>query len=280
MKIVLSLILVFYVQVSLASTCSDEFSDFAFLRNEIVQANLLDKQSGRSLARVSNEIENRAFAIDSTKIVGSHIVSLGSGADVYLPLFLFPNARYFHLVDGLGAWGNGPGDVIYEIEQRLQSISSNAVVKRLDAQGAWTKIEGLLNGPLIWKVRWQREKGIEEEKIFFLHQLNFENSNTVDVLKSYFKHPIYAAKFEGLVITGVGASFATRDALLSLMSNNGMMFTEMNYVNDMNETSSPDDLAILELLRAKYSISNLGKNLQASYFMFSPETFLVLKKAF
>lgn len=187
------------------------------LRTEIHAANLHDRASGRDGAEFSNFIDGRAADI-RTPAPGYTVVSLGSGPDIFLPLYLHPTAQVFHLVDGLGGWGHGPDAVIEEIEVRLHAISRNVDVQRLDSQGNWRQIEGFLQGPLIWRARWISPTQGLQEKTFFLHQANFDDLKQM--------HDLNFKKVGGIVITGIAPSFQTHYYMMSLLIPDGSLFTE------------------------------------------------------
>jgi hypothetical protein len=275
----LSLVAIIWAGECSATQCPGLFvssEQHVKVRAEILTANLLDRSSGRLGATVSNAIETRAKDIESYLATESHVVSLGSGPDVYLPLYLHPTAKYFHLVDHLGGWGDGPEHVIKEIEARLGSISPEAVVERMDSLGDWRKIDGVLMVPLVWRVRWNSPAIGPQEKLFFLHQLNFEDLESMEKLKTVFSSSPYRGELGGVVITGTSASPETRKFLLSELQSSGSMFTEMLYVNNEGETTSPGDRDVLRALAEDYEVTDLGK-LDLG-FRFNPHQFLIRPK--
>lgn len=246
------------------------------LRREILVANKKDQMSGRPFSETSNFIAGRAQEFDSSAIVDSHIVSLGSGPDIYLPLYLFPLAKYYHFVDTLGGWGSGPEDVIEEIESRLHSIAPDVRVERLDALGDWRKIEGVLTEPIVWRVQWRSMATGLQEKTFLLHQLDFNLETSLKRLKEQFSLPSQNSGLGGVVVTGISATLETRRSLLSELHREGSMFTEMLYMDKEGRTSSPDDEAILRDLETDFEITDFG--LRDLGFLFSPHQFLIKAK--
>lgn len=246
------------------------------VREEIRAANFHDRESGRHGAKISNEIEYRAKDIASLGFANSHVISLGSGADIYLPLYLYPQAKYFHLVDLLTGWGDGPQHVIEEVEARIRSLSPQAQVERIDRLGDWRLLKDNLQGPLIWRARWDSEAAGPQEKLFFLHQMDFRDDQKLNELTSVLYSPNYSGRLGGIVITGISANLETRKKLLSLLSSDGSMFTEMLYTNEAGETSSPNDESILSDLERAYEATNYGR--LNGGFRFAPNQFLIKPK--
>lgn len=245
----------------------------ARMRAEILASNLSDRKSARPGAKSSNFIEKRAKEIESSSPTDSHVVSLGSGPDIYLPLYLYPTAKYFHLVDLLNGWGNGPDHIVGEIHARLQSLSPDVVVERTDLLGHWPTGQGRLPEPLVWRVRWRSPTSGFQEKFFFLHQLDFKKSDELKNLMTFFSTPPDSAGLGGIVITGISASLETRRLLLAELQSGGSMFTEMLYVNDDGQTSSPADQSILNDLASVYEVRDLGRTNMG--FLFNPHQFLI-----
>lgn len=251
------------------------------LREDISRAHERDLKSQRKNAWASNFVYGRAREIDVKDTSGTHVISLGSGPDIFLPLYLFPEARYFHLVDLISGWGQGPESVVEEIEARLQSLAGGGEVKRLDHfsdeeifDGGKLKLP--LQGPLIWRVRWVSLKQGPQEQIFFLHQIDFNNSDQLKAVRDYTTHKAYQGPLGGIVVTGISASEKTRRLLLEHLQQGGAMFTEMLYTNKEGQSSSPEDSEILRSLSADYDVTDLG--LSGLEHFFTPHTFVIKRK--
>ncbi len=247
----LGLLILFSCLPAMADTCAN-----LLLRQEILVANRADQHALRQGARVSNFIENRAREIDSTRVVGSHVVSLGSGPDIYLPMYLYPHAKYFHLVDVLTGWGNGPDVVVHEIRERLKSLNRDVTVEESGKGYA-----------LVWKISWNSPAFGRIEKFVYLHQMNFQDLRSLKPLLNR------VDRLGGIVITGIGASLKVREFLLARLHPGGSMFTEMVYVNEKGESTSPDDLKILEKIAQNYEVMDLGRD--ESGFKYNPTKFLI-----
>lgn len=244
--------LILILACSTAVTTADErnsLCELSLLRAQILAANLQDRTRGR-LASVSNFVEGRAEEIDSS-LVRDDVVSLGSGPDIYLPLYLYPLAKRFHMVDMMGGWGSGPDDITSEITARLKSIPGSEV-ERLT--------------PKTWRVTWIDIDLGPQEKYFYLHPMNFN-----DVA---FKRLIAGFKsLDGVVITGISPSLETRQFLLQRLKRGGVMWIEMLYRNNKGEAPShlPEDEAILDLLSSQYRVVDHG--LFDGGFRFNPHKF-------
>jgi hypothetical protein len=233
------------------------------LRPALLQANQLDRESGRAGARISNLIEGRAAGIDSSAVNGSHVVSLGSGPDIYLPLYLYPGAKYFHLVDIMTGWGTGPEQIIEEIGARLKSISSEAVVEH-------QKLE--YRGVLKWVVSWTDSVLGPQEKVVYLHKMDFREQTELESLAEFFGRE----GLGGIVITGIGARIEIRRFLLDRLNPGGSMITEMLYADQAGVLSNPGDVTVLDELRKDFEVTDSGA--QRVNFKFTPHLIEIRKR--
>ncbi len=246
------------------------------LRQELLEANKIDQRSARPNANVSNFISTRP-QIDSSKTFGLSVISLGSGPDIFLPLYLYPIAQNFFLIDILSQWGTGRDDVIGEIEARLQSLSPTTTVERVDSLRNFKSIEGPLPEPFVWRVQWVNSLG-SFTKYFYLYQLNFEKIFKDKSLQAALGASTAEIQLGGIVITGVSASFDTRKFLLLKLAPGGSMYTEMIFQDELGRTTTPNDQAIIDELSKDFEVKDYGRKIIFESVRFNPHQFLITPK--
>jgi len=129
---------------------------------------------------------------------GQHVLSVGSGADVFRPLRDFPNADHYHLVDVLSHWGTSPRQFLFEMTERLKSLGPDATVRIvkngfLDQVPAQTRRDGKafeeyihrfgeVLQPLTFEVSWTSKTLGAMKKKFSLHPVSFYSSDQTRIL--------------------------------------------------------------------------------------------------
>lgn len=103
------------------------------LRDRTLQAELVDRARTYDRHTISplrvNPLHSEALRPNSANGIA---ISFGSGGDVLTPMVISPQSAEFHLVDLLNAWGQGPGEVIFEIFRRLNHLAADARVEILN----------------------------------------------------------------------------------------------------------------------------------------------------
>lgn len=233
-------------------------SEVRQLREELAKANALDQSSGRRYAQISNFVD-RSVDFNSSVAEGSHIVSLGSGPDVFLPFYAFPTAKHLHLIDNLGGWGDGPHRILAEIELRLTAFAPDAKVVR--------------TGRYSWKVNWISPSRGPQEKFVWLHPMHFRYVGQ-PLIDSWADggHP---AKIGGLIVTGVNAGKYLLELFLSNMIPGGILLTEMNSKSAWGELLDPESPAILEELSKSYDVYEFSP-IDRGY-VYTPHTYVIGK---
>ncbi|MGE0763149.1 MAG: hypothetical protein AB7N80_07725 [Bdellovibrionales bacterium] len=229
----------------ISSPCDSLFdfqSTIAQLRQEIMQAHLKYQKSGRPEALGSNFIEGRALDILPPQVSEGQVVSLGSGPDIFLPLYQFPNAPVFRLIDSLRGWGQGADHLLEEIEMRLKALAPNAEFRRLDNQGDWRKIEDSLKGPLIWEVTWTSPSLGPMKKIFMMHQGDY---NDLQAMAQIQIQPLI-----GLVMTGAAGPWETYQFFIDQLMPEGFMLTEL---------FSTQGIELVERMKERYQMVDHGE---------------------
>jgi hypothetical protein len=120
---------------------------------------------------------------------GGHVISIGSGPDVFRPLFDFPKAKHIHLLDSLEGWGDGPFDVLGEIEARLTELGQGVAPLHL-VKNATERV---------WLVKWHVPGVGIMETYFHLHRLNYNSSQ---LMRQMLATIPFADKIVGVVLTG------------------------------------------------------------------------------
>lgn len=64
--------------------------------------------------------------------VNGHVISFGSGPDIFRPIFDWPLAKHFHLVDLFTGWGADPLEPLTQILVRLQALGPETNVQIID----------------------------------------------------------------------------------------------------------------------------------------------------
>jgi hypothetical protein len=171
-------------------------------RNEIKLANDEYKQSyPRSAISMLRGGESKL--LKTSYIPDGHMIYLGSGADVYRPLYDFPYIQHYHLVDTLTGWGKNPKMVLTEIMRRLSKLAAGARVLELDRGFLNSLTEAELQNemrskdeshefiekvlsrssqPLILLVEWEsRTSGLHKKK-FYVHAKDFHDFDGMKVM--------------------------------------------------------------------------------------------------
>lgn len=252
-------------------------AELAAIREELLQASLRDQGApGREGAFYSNiragETPELARAWDTRVAAGAHVLSLGSGPDVYRLLHAFPLASDYHLVELGAGWGSGPGEILAEVETRLRAIAPDAQVTRVregflryrpapalhgsvriggkdeQVRGPWRpflRAKGQVEWkfylkPVTWEVRWLSPALGPQVRRFHWHAVDFTSA---DVLRASVLGRIpEGERVAGLLVTGIGVPGGEAlDALARAMVPGGLYIAEMDYFNNRGETSSPDD---------------------------------------
>jgi hypothetical protein len=236
-----------------AKACSRYLQGTERLRREIFQAN----QKDQARRATSNFLQGRVSNFEVEFAPDEHVVSLGSGPDIFLPLYEFPHSTHYHLVDLIWGWGS-PKEFLSEIYNRLSAIEPDAEVT-LEAEGfakdysqaEWEDAELFVDAldenrmhhreSFTWKVRWKSKLGVQE-KFFHLHLLNFSNLDQMQALIDSFG----SSPLGGLVLTYVHAPHITIELFMNALKPQGVFVAQLNY-NGPN----PEDSALIEMLKKK-----------------------------
>lgn len=121
--------------------------------------------------------------------VGGHVISLGSGPDVFQPLYLFPRSSHFHLVDTFLGWGGSTQVVIDELLRRLQFLHG------------FKHIEVVKWGDHAWNVeiKWKSKMYGVHTKYFYIHRADFRKLDEINAV--LFSIP-QGGVLEGVLLTG------------------------------------------------------------------------------
>ncbi len=172
------------------SLCLNLTQAVAF-RTEISVVADSDSKAPRRFAWVSALRGTEAEVVDEEAPPNAHIISLGSGPDVFRPIFDFPKVENIHLADIMTGWGTGPHDIVEEISSRLASLGEVKIIDEgfsadIDFPIGYRELLGLpsdtLLKPLIWEVKWRSPSEGPQKKRVYLHPLNFRNPVTVSLL--------------------------------------------------------------------------------------------------
>ena len=199
--------------------------------------------------------------IDPGATSGTHIISLGSGPDIFRPLRDFPLATDYHLVDGMAGWGAGPRDVIESINVRLEALATAggkvtmldqgflgrvSDLELKDADALWDRFgltRELVKSPAVWRVEWNSKSMGPQTKTVYLHAMNYDHPTQVDwLLESLGK-----AELGGIILTGApvpkNGNFLK---FLGRLRNDGQFFGELNWVKPDGTSLNPDDEALVK----------------------------------
>lgn len=214
---------------------------------ELLQSEILAAQqlyladSSSKYARTSNKLEGRALKFDQDTIPTGSVVSLGSGADVFLPLYEFPWVENIHLVDKGAGWGEGVESIISEVPLRLKAIHPSAEVFET------SMIENL---EIVWKVSWVSPSVGKVTRNVFLHVLDF---NDVEKFDLFLDSPLFEAsnKISGILNTGVYVSTGQMKKIYARLAKGGVLHAELQYKNLEGEISEPDSIHTLRYFEAR-----------------------------
>lgn len=238
------------------------------VRRHIWFAGLRDSASRRDGSQISVIRGQESSSIRSFNQHNTHIISLGSGADIFRPLHDFPFAEHFHLVDSLAGWGKNPQHILDEINARLKSVAINAKVKLVEkgftkvttkgqldsAEIFWdwfVKHQEVVAKPVVWQLTWHDLILGEQQKFFYLHPANYQvPSNVVSLLSSI------KGILTGIIITGAPApTEETKSLFLKKLSRGGYYFWELFKTRDGEFLSAHEELSFQNMtLDPRYSL--------------------------
>ena len=208
---------------------------------ELARKNIKDRESGRPLARLSRTGPVEAHHLHADTPTRGHVVSLGSGPDVFRLIQDFPLVPNFHLVDMLFGQSE-PAKVIREIQFRLRAIGEVELVNEgFVAEYGWALLEDhaaayeavsvrfphLPISPRVWRLRWHVNGFGVRESLVHLHMLDFDLPAHMRILMhEYSTH----GGLVGALMTGVG--FQHQEAaqeLLDTLEPGGVFAYEVFY---------------------------------------------------
>lgn len=260
-------------------------------RQEVWQASINDSQQPRAYASISVIRGNEAQAIPASAFYGDHIISLGSGPDIFRPLHDFPTAKHFHLVDSMLGWGNSPQAVVDEFYARLKALGRDVqievlqlgFIEQLDAStlddlDAYkmhfnsTQIEELQ--PLTVQAKWTSAAG-SQSKTFSLHVSNYLESNS---LRAVLARIGSEDRLGAILITGapVPAPETTLDILVARLKPGGYFVAELFKKPD-GEFAMISDAELTSNLGSRFSSKTL-QSVELQNARFQPLVFLAIKK--
>lgn len=170
----------------------------------------------------------QAEVLDPSRAADGHVISVGSGPDVFTPLHDFPLAKHFHLYDWLADWGRlEPKGIIGAIESNLRAIGPEATVELVSAGFAAKLSDEVLDDtrwfrkkvdknpllvaePMTWRVSWESPALGAQERFYHLHPLNYNYPAQVETSLSAIPAGEDVA---GILLTGApmpGAEIVTR----------------------------------------------------------------------
>ncbi len=178
---------------------------------------------------------------------GEHVVSLGSGPDIFRPLYNFPLAKHIHLIDVLEGWHPNPNVALLELVRRLENIGPNAHVELIDGGFADANL-GHPPRPCRWKVSWDSDFSGRQTRYVSLHREDYRDIEAVQTVLSH----IEAEKIAALFITM--ARFPEGEALslfLDKLKVGGVFHADMDYLNLEGNTSTPADPSVRAHMEAQ-----------------------------
>lgn len=104
--------------------------------------------------------------------INDHVISLGSGPDVFWPLFDFPEAGHIHLVDTFEGWGESESAVRREIVRRLAALDIREKPQLLEARA----------NEETWEVIWGPQKTAPQTTYFHLNKVDYNDPKQMDRL--------------------------------------------------------------------------------------------------
>lgn len=198
------------------------------LRHEIWNASIRDAlYSGRSAALFSmGKGAKLSKWIPEKSAENELVVSLGSGPDITLPLYIFPTAREIHLVDSWEWWGGGPVTVLQEAFARIKALHNQAVVEVQNAETGFFDSEQKIfswianNGsPVVVQVSWQSQSLGERSVRYFFHRVrDYDSRKNRSALLAYLAS---RGTLGAVVTTGAPYSNATFDAFFKRLPKGG-----------------------------------------------------------
>ena len=202
-----------------------------------------------SLHEDTPEVGAELIARDSPD---DHVISLGSGPDLFRPQYVFPLAEHLHLVELGNGWAGGFAALFAEIEARLANLGPGARVERIregflkqrppphfasrviirgqsQMVGPWRDVRGewqFFARPCVWRVTWTDALGESMRRFVYLHVGDISNlAFARAVLKTT------RGRLGGLFLSGLG--LPTRpalDAYLDELRPGGLFYVGLDYV--------------------------------------------------
>lgn len=244
-------------------------------RRFLLQTSIEDSEK-RFSSEISSLAEDSLEVQADLPVTGEsneHVISLGSGPDIFSPLYAFPRAKHFHLVDLSAGWSSGPAALFIEIEARLQSLAGGGTVERIQdgflrwrpapnlagsyhIQGETAHVRGpwrlnLIGGnwiyhyykqPCIWRVRGKDGTGQSFERYVYFHPGDFSD---VEFIRSVLNTT--RGQLGGLFISGVGLpKREPLQILLDTLKPEGIFIGQFEYRNSKGETSTDSEDQINE----------------------------------
>lgn len=204
-----------------------------------------------------------------------HVMSFGSGPDVFTALVNFPLADNIHLVDSLVGWGKGTGEVLSEIINRLRSSHQTAEIKLFSlgfieklppnfkneilnlinkntnltedalgfslwhseypAHAEYIKNEGFFE-PLIIEMKWTQSGVGAQSKKIYVHAINFNNPEQLKTVNSFMN----SHELGGIIIEGAPFPHNIAQYLEKLMPH-GIALLEV-YSDDKDQVAFIDSI--------------------------------------
>lgn len=254
------------------------------LRLEFLRASENDIATGRERASFSSlvsyrDVAGQALSWNTTQAYDLSVLSLGSGPDIYSPLFIFPTAKNYHFVDSSRGWGQNPGVLFTELITRLHSIAPDAKVTlvqkgflayspletmtsdRYEDHGPWKRsiVKGELDiefykYPAIWRVEWTSPSEGKQVRYFHYHVANYDHAPIVKtILNQIGKHQL-----AGLILMGAPHPHpSTSKMIFNRMTPQSQFYAELDYRRRDDTTSVDDDLEYLDRVLKTFSVKRI-----------------------
>lgn len=134
-------------RILLAQPPEDRFISDA--RKEILKKQDLYRKGPLDDARrYSNTQGEEAYLVDSYPYAdrNTHVISLGSGPDIFRPIFVFPRAKHIHLIDYGKGWGSSFSEMLNELTARIAFLDRRAKLETIEIS------PGYFHWRIVWAV--------------------------------------------------------------------------------------------------------------------------------
>ncbi len=169
---------------------------------------------------------------------GQVVLSLGSGPDVFRPIFNFPLAAEYHLLDTPRSWGTSPQEALDQLFWRLRALSADGEITLLDrgflrhVSDAVTADRALfeaflgehrdLREPIAIELPVSTGTG-KTVKRFYFHPLDYNDERGVTAMH---ESTLSGKGVGAIMATGVRWSMETMDQWLKRLEDGAVMINE------------------------------------------------------